>query len=133
MLLAADARCALHVDQKAIDVCARCGNYVCIGCYESDDTGSYCLDCYAKVGTRGQQSSRATTALVLALVALLGSCFPLGIPAVILGHMELNAIASGEAPVAGRNLALGAVWIGWISIVLSILVVLVVVLLVASL
>jgi hypothetical protein len=132
-MVPAGALCAVHTDQRAVDTCARCGNYVCIGCYESDESGSYCAPCYAKVGTRGQQSSRATTALVLALVALLGSCFPLGIPAVILGHMELSAIANGEAPVAGRNLALGAVWIGWISIALSILVVVGVIVLVGLL
>ena|SRR5688572_6330180 len=132
-MLPAGAVCAVHPDQRAVDTCTRCGNYVCVGCYESDDTGSYCHDCYAKVGTRGQQSTRATTALVLALVALLGSCFPLGIPAVILGHMELSAIANGESPAAGRNLALGAVWIGWISIALSMLVVIAVILFVGLL
>src|SRR5687767_2996682 len=115
----AGAVCAVHVDQPAIDTCTRCGNYVCVGCYESQDGSTYCTSCMDKVGTKGEQSSRATTAMVLSLLGLLIYCFPLAIPGVILGHMELKAIENGEAPASGRNLAKGAIWLGYIVIGLS--------------
>ncbi len=40
----------------------------------------------------------------------------LGIPAVILGNMELAAIERGESPAKGRSLAKGARILGWIEI-----------------
>ena len=120
-MIAVGSRCAVHVEQAAADTCARCGNFVCNACYELEDGHAYCRPCLDKVGTRGQQSSRATTALVLSLLSLLIYCFPLAIPGVIIGHMELTAIRNGEAPMSGRNIALGAVVVGWIVIALSVI------------
>jgi len=110
------ARCAVHVDQPAVDTCTRCGNYVCVGCMEVQNYDTYCGDCALRLGYKGQHSQRAVAALVCGLLPLGTCCVPLGIPAVILGHMELAAIADGSAPASGKNLAMGGVILGWVSI-----------------
>lgn len=114
-----DARCAVHLDDPATDVCSRCGNYVCVDCYNVVDDDTLCGDCVERVGHTRKYSPRAVWALVLALITL-SFFLPTSIPAVILGHMELAAIKRGDpdAPASGRNLALGAVVVGWIGNVL---------------
>lgn len=44
------ARCALHPDAGAIDVCTRCGDYVCARCSVSVDTRRWCRKCEAHAG-----------------------------------------------------------------------------------
>lgn len=109
------------MDAPAIDTCGRCGNYVCAGCMEIHDLETLCNACAYRVGAKGEQSSRATTALVFGLLPMMTFCLPLGIVAVALGHMELAAIERGEAPASGRNLAKGAVILGWINIALMVI------------
>ena len=115
-MIEAGARCAVHTDQPAIDTCSRCGNFVCVGCMDVHDYETFCRACSARLGYRGQHSSRAIAALVCGLLPLFICCLPLGIPAVILGHMEMAAISAGTAPASGKNLALGGVILGWLSI-----------------
>jgi len=121
------ARCAVHVDIAAIDTCSRCGNYVCAGCMEIHNYETICGTCAERVGAKGEQSSRATTALVFGLLPIMTFCLPLGIVAIVLGHMEIAAIDAGEAPASGRNLAKGAVILGWVNVALMIIGVLVVI------
>ena len=117
-MVAEGARCASHPSSDAVDTCARCGSYVCAGCMEIEKWDTYCADCYARVGTKSPASTRATSALVLALIAVSG-CVPLALPALVLGHLELSAIDRGESMPGGRNLAQGAVWVGWFVVALS--------------
>ncbi|MBI2895214.1 MAG: DUF4190 domain-containing protein [Deltaproteobacteria bacterium] len=63
----------------------------------------------------GQASGRAIAALVLGIVGLVLCGWLAGIPAVILGKMELNAIERGEAPAAGKGIATAGFWIGVIG------------------
>ncbi|MGA9522303.1 MAG: DUF4190 domain-containing protein [Myxococcaceae bacterium] len=73
----------------------------------------------------GKASSRAVTALVLAILGL--NCGPfLGVPAVILARRELAAIDAGAAPEKGRPLAKGAQILGWIEICVTVLALLVI-------
>jgi len=117
----AGARCAVHVDQPAVDTCGRCGNYVCVSCMEVHNYETYCSECASRLGYKGEHSGRAVAALICGLLPLFICCLPLGVPAVILGHMELNAIDEGTAPASGRNLAMGGVIMGWISIAAMVL------------
>jgi hypothetical protein len=48
---------------------------------------------------------RAVAALVLGILSLLCMGFLTGIPAIILGHMELAAIKAGKAAAAGESAA----------------------------
>ena len=126
------ARCAHHVEQPAVDTCSRCGNYVCVTCMEVHSYQTYCGQCATRLGYKGQYSTRAVSALVLGLLPVMSGCVPLGIPAIILGHMELNAIKEGTAPASGRNLALGGVILGWISVAAMIVLTFVLIAVVAS-
>ena len=60
----------------------------------------------------GSASSRAVTALILAATALLCCGVFTGIPAAIVGWLELGAIKSGQAPAAGKWMALVGIWVG---------------------
>ncbi|MEO7673641.1 MAG: DUF4190 domain-containing protein [Pyrinomonadaceae bacterium] len=66
----------------------------------------------AQSGAPGGASQRAIIALVLAIVGLL-CCGPLtGVPAAIVGWLELDAIKSGKSPEAGKLLAQIGLWGG---------------------
>ena len=43
--LAPGARCALHPEVGAIDVCQRCGNFVCPTCVEVTEADIFCTTC----------------------------------------------------------------------------------------
>ena len=113
-MVAEGAKCAAHPLREAVDTCARCGSYVCSGCMEVEEWDTFCPDCYARVGKKAPASSMATTALVLAILAMSG-CFPLAPIGTILGHVELAKIERGESLPGGRNLAKGAIWVGWLT------------------
>jgi hypothetical protein len=56
-------------------------------------------------------------ALVLGIVGL--NCgFVWGVAGLVLAHQELGAIARGDAPEAGKNLAKGGQILGWINVVI---------------
>lgn len=62
--------------------------------------------------------TKAIVALVLAVVALF-CCGPFaGIPAAVVGWMELNAIKSGQSPPSGKWMAMVGLWVGIGSAVL---------------
>ncbi len=45
----AEARCAIHADHPAVDVCARCGNFVCPDCLVVSSGGvAHCSTCQAR-------------------------------------------------------------------------------------
>lgn len=63
-------------------------------------------------------SGRAITAMVLGILAFV-SCGPLtGIPAIIVGKAEMNAIKQGQAPPAGMTIAKIGFYTGIVSTVL---------------
>lgn len=65
---------------------------------------------------------KAIIALVLAIAALL-CCGPLsGIPAAIVGWMELGAIGRGESPPAGKWMAQVGLWGGIASTVIHVVI-----------
>lgn len=67
-------------------------------------------------------SGKAITSLILAIAALVLCCGPLtGIPAAIVGWMELGAINAGQSSPAGRWMAQVGIWGGIALSVLSIL------------
>ncbi|MBI4238090.1 MAG: DUF4190 domain-containing protein [Deltaproteobacteria bacterium] len=70
-------------------------------------------------------SGRAMAALVLGLLALIPCClFFTGIPAIIVGQLELAAIDNGAAPTAGRAIAKTGLVFGVIGSALGLLLVL---------
>ena len=60
----------------------------------------------------GSASSRAVTSLILGAAGLLCCGLLTGIPAAIVGWMELGAIKSGQAPAAGKWMAMVGLWGG---------------------
>ena len=73
------------------------------------------------MSAQGGAGQKAIIALVLAIVALL-CCGPFtGIPAAIVGWMELNSIKTGQSSPAGKWMAMVGLWGGIaISILASI-------------
>jgi hypothetical protein len=59
-----------------------------------------------------QASGRAVAALVLGILSIVACWFFTGIPAAILGKMELNDIEKGIAPAAGKGFATAGFWMG---------------------
>ena len=110
---------------------------ICSKCNQSNPSdASFCLNCASPLGgepggpfigqqgpagfqqppnteaSSGSSGQKATIALILAIVAFL-CCGPFaGIPAAILGWMELDAIKNGRSPEGGRWMALVGLWGG---------------------
>lgn len=61
--------------------------------------------------------------MILAIVGLVIVIVPLGIPAVVLAHLELASIRSGEAPAGGIGYARAAAVMGWLANVMFVVVV----------
>ncbi len=92
--------------------CARCGVFADSSyMFESE---ILCSPCYKRWTT---VSSRAKTAKILGIVGISIACIPVAIPAIILGHLELKAIESGDAMPGGRDAAKMGRMLGLIGLV----------------
>ncbi len=104
----------------AVEICHRCGRFVCSSCLELSGEGVLCTECHERMGVGGKASRRAVTSLVLGILGLNCGLVP-GVFGLWLAHQELAAIARGEAPVAGRNLARGGQILGYVNLVILVL------------
>jgi hypothetical protein len=111
------AFCVVHPTERAAITCQRCGSFACSECLQLHENTEYCASCYERE-FGGKASSRAVTALVLALVGM-NCLWPLGIVAIIMAQQEVAAIERGESPAKGRSLAKGALIVGWIDVGLT--------------
>ena len=97
MAVATGATCPVHVAVPAVEVCERCGRFVCGDCLQfARDGMALCTACFA---TPHGRSTRSAIALGLVLAGFVG-CAPLGLVGVILAWVELRAIERGEAAAA---------------------------------
>ena len=98
---------------------------------------AFCLNCASPIGSASppigapqqfgnvpgggaQQSQKGLFSLILAIVALI-CCGPFaGIPAAILGWMELDAIKTGRSPADNKWMAQVGLWGGIISTLLHV-------------
>ena len=97
---------------------------------------AFCLNCASPIGSApppigapqqfgnvpggAQPSQKGLFALILAIVALI-CCGPFaGIPAAILGWMELDAIKTGRSPADNKWMAQVGLWGGIISTLLHV-------------
>lgn len=73
--------------------------------------------------TEGQPSqtgsTRAVVVLILGILSLVCAGFLTGIPAIIVGNMELKAIKNGEAPKEGEGVAKVGFILGIVGTVLT--------------
>lgn len=69
----------------------------------------------------GSSSSRATTAAILAVCGILCCGLFTGIPAALLGWLEVTAIKEGRAPATGMMMAQVGLWGGIIGTILWII------------
>lgn len=64
-------------------------------------------------------STRALITLILGILSLVCAGFLTGIPAIIIGHIELKAIQRGEAPKEGEGVAKVGFILGIVGTVLT--------------
>lgn len=100
------------------------------GSFGAPNYGGYGMAPYGAYGpqpaAQGSASSRAVTALVLAILSWVACSCVTGVPAFFLARSELAAIERGESPYAGKQLAQAAYWIGLVNVVIMGLVIAVV-------
>lgn len=126
------ARCATHPQDAAVEVCRRCGSFVCGSCLQLLASGVFCPPCYERSNASAKASPQAIASLVLGLVGL-NCMFVPGVVGLVLAQKELRRIEEGSSPEAGRNLARGGRILGWINVVLLAVVALCVVAVLAGL
>lgn len=113
----AGATCPRHAAALAVDVCERCGRFVCGDCAVLKGEKTWCSECAAVPHTA---SARATLALVLGVAGFL-LCGPVSIAAIALGLVEQRSIERRETPVEGLARARWAVRLGVLQIALVML------------
>lgn len=92
--------CAPH-GEASVGSCTRCGAFICERCRRWMSEKPFCAECLKRLGDR--PSREAVWALGLATLGLL-----LWVPALVafpLAQRELERIAQGRAPEAGRDFA----------------------------
>ena len=124
------ARCGRHPEVPAVDVCQRCGAFLCGECVELLGEDVLCTACFRRVGGDAPPSRRAKASVVLSGVGLvlglgLGLGAVLGLPGLIglvigliglvIGRGELRRIDAGQSPAVGRRLARVGVVLGWVN------------------
>lgn len=98
---------------------------ICPQCQQPNPPqAAFCLNCASPLGaaappqqfaapaSAGQASQKGMIAMILAIVALI-CCGPFtGVPAAILGWMELDSIKNGRVPADGKVMAMVGLWGG---------------------
>ncbi|MER2560917.1 MAG: DUF4190 domain-containing protein [Myxococcaceae bacterium] len=111
------ATCPRHPAALAVDVCERCGRFVCGECDVLKDEKTWCVECAA---VPRLPSARSTLALVLGLAGFL-FCGPVSLAAIALGLVEQRSIERRETPVEGLGRARWAVRLGVLQVALVVL------------
>ena len=75
-----------------------------------------------------QSSGKATVAMVLGIVGLVGCGIVAGIPAIILGKQAQREIDASNGWLTGRGMATAGIVLGWIEVGIAILAAVIVVL-----
>ena len=115
--LVSGALCGRHPTVAAVEICTRCGTFVCGECvaYRADEQ-PYCTDCLAHLD-HARPSRRASVGLGLSIGAasgvLVGVVLPplwllalfAGTAGAVVSWVEVRAIARGDAPTAGLRRA----------------------------
>lgn len=133
------AMCANHGGMAAVEVCTRCGSFLCGDCVEyGKDETPYCAKCAAVVSRRPSGKARAslviTTLGVLGLVVgvlvrsrvgliIWAVAAPLGFVGLAMAIQEIRAIERNESPAAGRRWAGVARVAGFVHLLLVVLLV----------
>lgn len=107
--------CAPHA-QPSIGSCTRCGVFLCEQCRKWMSEKPFCADCLRRLGDK--PSREAVWALGLATLGIL--LWVPGIFAIVLASRELERIAAGQAPEAGRDFAGLARGLGWVEVVVGV-------------
>jgi hypothetical protein len=68
--LATGALCAAHPELTAVDLCARCGSFLCGECVDFADEQTYCAACLALVTDRASRPARLS--VVVSTLGVLG-------------------------------------------------------------
>jgi hypothetical protein len=117
-MIPAGARCGLHADVAAVDVCKRCGRFLCGECVQLSGEDAYCAECAARLKA-GPASGLSKAAFGLAAASwvmlavgmashsvVVTASGPLSIIGVFVSVVELIRISRGDASPRGRGRAL---------------------------
>jgi hypothetical protein len=121
-VIPAGARCGLHGDVAAVDLCKRCGRFLCGECVQLVGEDAYCADCVGKLDGPPSRLASATLFLGIAdLVCLAGGfvvgevealTVPLSVAAASAGVVELVRIARRRSSRQGRTRTVAGLAIG---------------------
>jgi len=118
-VIPAGARCGTHASVAAVDVCQRCGRFLCGDCVELVREEVYCSECAARMDVPASPAAKGALAitgagyLAVALAFGLRSALlflvlmivpgPSSIAGFVLAAIEWRRIKAGKAPYRGRT------------------------------
>jgi predicted metal-binding membrane protein len=118
-----ETRCGMHPDSSAVEVCQRCGVFLCQECALSFEERSVCASCLSRYALKPEVSVRARVSFLLGLAGLVLGFLPAAV-GLVLAHQELGRIQRGESPPGGRTWANAGILLGWLDVTLLAVVVL---------
>jgi uncharacterized RDD family membrane protein YckC len=103
------ARCALHSERPAHDVCVRCGTYVCAEeCHRLGDNGlDYCIACVLRVEVLAERGDRFIANLVDQFVVVLPFSIGLFLQLILMKDQERFAPETALLLLLGALVSLG--------------------------
>jgi hypothetical protein len=112
--------CGVHPKERAVDVCARCGTFLCFGCVLSLMGTVYCAPCVDKLNAPPPPEPVPSRVYGYLWLSILGFILPpFALLALVLGTVERRWIHKGTAPAAGDRLARLAVSLGLFGVLVS--------------
>ncbi len=114
-----DATCPDHPDRTAVDICVRCGRFLCQACVTSRAAKVMCRDCATRPMERTEEPFPPLAVALLVMGVLGLAVLPLGWAAGLLGHRQLNRIARGTVSERGEFAYQWARGLGWASVAVT--------------
>ena len=110
--------CGVHPKAPAVDVCTRCGTFVCFECVDGLAGSVYCTPCMQKLSApRAPEPASLRSQLAFGFAVAGFLLFPLAVVAIALGLVERWLIHRGRAPPAGERYARLATTLGVYALV----------------
>ncbi|MBX7114037.1 MAG: B-box zinc finger protein [Myxococcaceae bacterium] len=115
-----DAACPDHPERAAVDICVRCGRFLCQSCVTSRAAKVMCKGCAMRPMVRAEDPfpPLAVALLVMGVLGLV--VLPLGWAAGLMGQRQLNRIARGAVTERGEFAYQWARGLGWASLAVTV-------------
>jgi|CXWL01.1.fsa_nt_gi hypothetical protein len=115
-----DSTCPDHPDRAAVDICVRCGRFLCGACVTSRAAKVMCKGCASRPFDRSEEPFPPLAVMSVVMGVLGLGVLPLGWAAGLIGHRQLNRIQRGDVAERGELAYQWARGLGVMSVTITV-------------